>query len=348
MACQQRACYHNPMDFGPIAEHQIDELSAFLRATFQAGPDWPPFQPNVLRWKCIAPHPLWNGSRGYVFRRAGEIVASGTVMPCVFRGAWGELRSACIVDWAANRNVPGGGVLIYKEILSLTESLIGVGGSDDAQRVLPRIGFRSHQTMTTWSHIARPFARFFAETHKTWKSPLRLGRNLAHKFRPWPDAKGWTAQRIPRFDAVIEPVLPNPAIQANTVCVRSAAMLNYFLDCPAAAMEAYLLQRDGKVQGYFIVSRVRTNARIADLWVQSADPADYAAALSQALRHASSHGGAVEAMAGNSSKIAAEAAARAGFTVSGRQPVYLKDPRKRAPVEADLAVGLMETDAFYL
>ncbi len=56
---------------------------------------------------------------------------------------------ACIIDWAASKTAPGAGVAIYQHVLKLTDGLIGVGGSDDAQRVLPRMGFKARQELET-------------------------------------------------------------------------------------------------------------------------------------------------------------------------------------------------------
>ncbi len=72
------------LQINTITEGDVEEVSRFLRNTFQADEKWPPFQPDVVRWKSLTPHPLWQGSRGYVIRREGQIVAHGCAMPTSF------------------------------------------------------------------------------------------------------------------------------------------------------------------------------------------------------------------------------------------------------------------------
>ena len=52
---------------------------------------------------------------------------------------------------------------------------------------------------------------------------------------------------------------------------RTPELLNYFLTCPAARIEAHLLERDHTPVGYFLLSRTARECRIADLWIRSAD-----------------------------------------------------------------------------
>lgn len=275
-------------------------------------------------------------------RRGGEIVAFGCAMPTRFVSAGGGLLVACVIDWAANRAVAGAGVAIYRHIGNLTGGLIGVGGSGDAQRLLPRMGFKQVQELLTYERVTRPVERFLSTGSKSWRDLARLGRNVAWRWRPNGVApRGWTARRVERFDDAVEAVTPRPGLVSATVCYRNAAILNYFLVCPAARMEGYLLEREGRVAGYFVRALVRGECRIAELWVASAEELDWAAAVALA-------GGSPEVSQTSlacGTHVSQLAARRAGYHLLGRQPVYAK---AELPGTLDAAMGMLDTDAFYL
>jgi hypothetical protein len=336
-----------PSDFevSPVTEADVEDVSGFLRDTFHVDASWMPFQPSVVRWKSLVPHPLWQGSRGYLLRRAGEIVAHGCAMPTRFLYQGGEALVACVIDWAASKAVPGGGVAIYQHVSKFTDGLVGVGGSDDAQRVLPRLGFKRRQEFEAYARVTQPLRKFWETPEKSWRDAARLGRSVVRGLRPAEAAaSGWSARRVERFDASVSEVAPRPGLVSATVCYRDAEILNYFLLCPAARMEGYLLLHKDRVAGYFLLAFVRGECRIAELWVASGESSDWAAAY---LVAGEGRAGSQVAV-GCATAVARHAADLAGFSVIGRQPIYVKDPRGKLPAELDAALGMLDTDAFYL
>jgi hypothetical protein len=265
----------------------------------------------------------------------GEIAAHGCAVPSRFLHAGGSALMVCVVDWAASKALPGGGALVYHHIGKLADGLIGVGGSDDAQRVLPRMGFKVLQQLDTSARVLRPLGHFLSTPNRTWKDAAKLARNL------WRHATGahtpvgpWRKRRVEQFDATAP--LPQPGLVSPAVCYRDAALLNYYLACPAARMEGYLLERDGVPAGYLILAAIQGDCRIADLWVQSPDPADWAAALELAC-------------AGRpENRISVAGIAASGFHLIGRQPVFVKDPRRSFPPDLHVALAMADNDAFYL
>ncbi len=157
-------------------------------------------------------------------------------------------------------------------------------------------------------------------------------------------AAGWSARRVERFDQNITPVLPKCGLVSGTVCYRDAEVLNYFLLCPAARMEGYLLEHAGQVSGYFVLANVRGECKIAELWVASAEERDWASAIAVA----SDGRGASQTSVACGAAVARQAAALAGFHVVTRQPVYVKDPKGKLPGTLDAAMGLLDWDGFYL
>jgi hypothetical protein len=330
---------------GKATEADVEEVSRFLRTTFQVNENWTPFRPEVVLWKSLAPHPLWLGSRGYVMRRGGEIVAYGCAMPTRFLYAGGELLVVCVIDWAASKTAAGAGVAIYQHIGKFADGLIGVGGSDDAQRVLPRMGFKQRQELTTYARVTRPLLHFLDTRGGSWRDFARLGRNGLRRLRPvHVPTRGWTARRVERFDTSMEAAAPTPGLVSATVCYRNAGILNYFLLCPAARMQGYLLEREGRVAGYFVRALIRGECRIAELWVASALEADWAAALVLAGEVP----GASQISLACGTKAAQRAAELAGFYAIARQPVYVKDRAGKLPGTLDANIGMLDTDAFYL
>ncbi len=172
------------MQIAPICEADVEEVSGFLRATFGCDEQWTPFRPDVLSWKALTPHPFWEGSRGYAMRRQGEIVAYGSAVPTRFVWEGGDMLVACVIDWAASKAMPGGGVAIYNHIAKFTDGLIGVGGSYDAHRVVKRMGFQQRQEFEIRARVMKPMRRFLGTPGKNWRVVARLWRNVWRSLRP--------------------------------------------------------------------------------------------------------------------------------------------------------------------
>jgi hypothetical protein len=310
----------------------------FLRTVFTVGESHRVFQADVLRWKCFAPHPFWDGSRGYALRYRGEIAAFGCLVPCRFLTGSGTVASCNVIDWAASKAVPGAGIMLYRHIQGLTGTMINIGGTEDARHVLPKIGFQARAEIRHYTRVLRPGRHFRQTGFRDWKSPLRLGRDyreLAH--RP---LAGLTARRVQSFDGVAVEVLPDPSVTRQVVCARTPESLGYFLACPAARMEAYLLDRDGAPVGYFLLSRVQHECRIADLWIRSTERRDWDAAY-----------GAATAAAGQDTHTTAVSAAAwmppPAYRRTHSEPVFVLDPDGLLGGRNDLAVTFLENDAFY-
>lgn len=320
----------------------------FLRTVFGVDESHRMFQPDVLRWKCFAPHPFWQGSRGYALRYKGEIAAFGCLVPCRFLTGSATISSCNVIDWAASTAVPGAGIMLYRHIQGLSGTMINIGGTLDARQVLPRIGFRPGPERHGYARVLRPWRRFRQANPKDWKSPLRLARDLRDLVRTVPAAKdSLTAQRVDGFEAVPAELFPDPAITHQMACARTPALLAYFLACPAAAMEAYLLQRGPTPVGYFLLSRVGCQCRIADLWVRSADLRDWAAAFSAATAAAGADPRVTEVTAATSSPLQAGALAQAGYRRTHTEPVFVLDPDRQLGDRYELSLSLLENDGCY-
>jgi len=308
------------------------------------------FQPDVLHWKCCAPHPFWEGSRGYALRYKGELAAFGCLVPCGFLTGAATVTSCCVIDWAASKAVPGAGVMLYTAIQQLTGTMINIGGTDDARAVLPRMGFRVDQQLEIYTRVLRPW-QHFRQTHprvRDWKAPLRLARDFrelvraAQRLQP-----ALTLRRIDHFDATHAAIMPDPQVTRAVVCTRTPELLNYCLACPAARVEAYLFERDNTPAGYCLLSRVGHQCRIADLWIRSANQDTWAEAYAAAAAAAQSDPQTTEIQAAASLPQQTAALRHAGYRLTNREPLFVLDPQATLAGRSDLAIHLLENDAWY-
>jgi hypothetical protein len=320
----------------------------FLRTVFGVGEGHRMFQADVLRWKCFASHPFWEGSRGYALRYKGEIAAFGCLVPLRFLTGSGTVASCNVIDWAASKVVPGAGIMLYRHIHSLTGTMINIGGTPDARQVLPKIGFQVRAERHAYTRVPRPWRHFRRAYQKDWKSPLRLARDYLELRRAAPGGgHALTARRVDRFDGVPAEAFPDPLVARCVVCARTPESLNYFLACPATKMEAYLLERDHAPAGYFLLSRVGSQCRIADLWIRSTDEQGWAEAYATATAGARLDPYTTEVTAAACSPFETGALAQAGYRRTHAEPVFVLDPESLLGCRNDLAVSLLENDGFY-
>ena len=319
----------------------------FLRTVFGVGESHRMFQADVLRWKCFAPHPFWEGSRGYALRYKDEIAAFGCLVPCRFLTGSGAVGSCNVIDWAASKAVPGAGIMLYRHIQGLTGTMINIGGTGDASQVLPKIGFQKRADIHHYTRVLQPW-RYFRQAHqKDWKSPLRLARDYRELRAAQAAGRALTVRRVDRFDGAAARTFPDPSVTQQVVCARTSESLNYFLACPAAKMDAYLLERDHTPAGYFLLSRVGCQCRIADLWIRSADRQDWAEAYAAATAAARTDPHITQIAVAASLPLETGALQQAGYRRTHAEPVFVLDPGSLLGGRNDLAVSLLENDAFY-
>ena len=308
----------------------------FLRAVFGVTENHRMFQDDVLRWKCLDSHPFWEGGRGYALRHRGAIAAFGCVVPCRFLAGRETVASCNVIDWAASKAVPSAGILLYRHIQQLAGTMINIGGTPEARQVLPRIGFDQRVELHHYTRVLRPL-RHFGAGRKDWKSPLRVARDYRGLTRH-PNA----TLPFRRADDSTTLSFPESALTGQIVCDRTPELLRYVLACPAAPVELYAIET-----GYFLLSHVGQQCRIADIWVRSANSRDWAAGYAAAAEAASTDPHATEITAASSGSLQTAALKAAGFRRTHSEPVFVQDPASKLAGRNDLTVGFLENDAFY-
>ena len=335
------------------ATEDLPELTEFLLGVFHAAADAPFVRPEMMRWKYFAPRPDWSGTRSYLLRSDGRIAAHGGVAPVTFRLPAGRtprtVTSMRVIDWAGGRQVPAAGVRIMRALGTLADTVLAVGGSPDALRVFPKMGFAHCGNVAVFARVVRPWRQFRTDPYpRGWKAPLRLARNTFFSRAALPAAPaGWSCQRVTAFDHTICPALEfRPT--GFTAIERGPALLNYMLACPGAAFGGFQVRQGARVRGYFLLCQVAGQTRLADVRVDSEDADDWNAAFALATRQAAADPATCEILAVASFRQGIAAIEHCGYRFRRHDPIFLLDPRRLLAGAPELNLDLLVGDEAYL
>jgi hypothetical protein len=326
----------------PLTEEDLPEIRSFLNGVFGSPENHPPFQTETMRWKAFAPHPFWTGSRSYGVKHQGKLIAHGVLLPLRFLTAASELSVNCVIDWAADPKVGGGGVAIYMELAKLTQLQIGIGGSEMARAALPRMRFKVHQNVGLFERRERIIKHHLTSAPGDWKTPLRIGRDVLRNVRQERvnTESSLSARRVKAFSG--ESSVPMPAPYDAACSARTPAFLDYMLQCPVAAIEAYVFEKGGKPVGYCVLGRVKNSCRIADLWIEDHQ---WAPALALAAKLARADHATTSILIAGSTPVLRTVLAQQGFRLLYEMPLFL---RGTPTPDGAVYLSLLDNDAFYL
>jgi hypothetical protein len=129
---------------------------------------------------------------------------------------------------------------------------------------------------------------------------------------------------------------------------RSPARLRHALACPIVPIELYALERGGRSGGYFLLSYAPGQARVADMWLASDEPADWRALIHGAVQRARSRSGLAELIVWSSDPSLSRILADCGFHERLNLPIsLLASPGTSLPDDI-MRVQMLDSDAFYL
>jgi hypothetical protein len=157
-------------------------------------------------------------------------------------------------------------------------------------RLLPFIGFaQSNTVVTMYARPLRPLLYLYGTQCPRWRLAARCLRNAIWALRAPARATGsWRARRVPT-EQVAAAAIPWPAPKRGTaVLERSASVMSYWLQCPAAPMELYAVEDGSGTAGYFVLALAPGQARLADCWLDSDAPAAWEALVQLAVAQARS------------------------------------------------------------
>jgi Acetyltransferase (GNAT) domain len=330
------------------SEHKdLPALAKFLVRVYQFDPPDHHADTRLLEWKYLSPRPGWDGSRSYVLEKDGEIVAHGGVSPVTFRlPTGGTVSSLTITDWAADPSNPGVGVMLYRKLTEMAPTSFVIGGAPVTRQIVPRIGFRHVGDALTYTCWLRPW-REFRTRPCTGRSVLRLLHGLAHPL-PISSRLGrrWEFVPVREFDDSLQPIL-SAAKRTWTICQRTVADLNYLLKCPHLEMRGFLLRRQRRLGGYFILGKSGWEARLLDLVVDSEDVNDWKHACAAVTRTALLDPEVCRVRALCAVPILRQALARSGYWCQYKERIALHDPADALGRAFPVCFQLFDGDSGY-
>jgi len=331
-----------------LSPGQRETLIDFLTNVFQLPRTAPFVDWRLMEWKYDEARPDWEGSRSYAWMDGDKIGAHACLCPVRYRAGGSEVTGSYLIDWAADRRSPGAGGLLLRKLGGMFQVLLAIGGSEDTQSILPKLGYKQAGEIAFFTRVIRPWRQFRTDPFpRGWKAPLRLARNAAWSMKPAPSVPaGWTCARVPAF-AEEHRALLGAEVGFPATC-RTPELMNYWLRCPGAALSAFVIQFGGSLKGWFVLAGVGGVVRIADLRVVSSNPQDWEAAYALATRTGLSDPQGCELVAAASTPVGQAAILRNGFRRHHSEPVFLLDAKGVLAPYAPVEIALMESDAAYL
>ena len=336
------------LQFQPTVPSDLEGVSALLVAGFRAVPDAPFVDPKLLRWKYFEAGPQWEGSRGYVLKKNSTIEAHCGVWPVELHFAGKKVTCVCFVDWVSDRSLPGAGFLLKKKVMALTETSIVVGGSDDTRAVIPSLGFKPVSEASSFVRIVRPWRQYRTRPSEGMsRDAARLLRNTSWTRRTVRSdiAKDWSAIPVKSFDGI---TIDDQYCSDHPTPWRSAEYLNYWLRAPTVEVTGFVVEKQKRVRGYFLLSRVGGQARIADVRLSSTKQEEWNGAYSLAAKAAAEDPATCEIVAVASTLFSEIALLSIGFRQRGAEPIYLHDPQKKLRDAPSIFWNLIDADAAYI
>ncbi len=312
-------------EFRSTSPRDAGAISAFLQRVLAIGPEHPVIEPRHLHWKNWEDRPEWSGSRGYVITRENEIVAHGTVVPLGLEWEDKRLKVVYLIDWAADPKSVGSGVSLMQRIGHLADAIIAIGGSEMTQKILPGLGFKIRGAVTLYAMPLRPMKRLARETKLDLRSGARFARSMLWWLQtPSGQVDGWEVRRISP-DQLAQTAILWPGRKPEIAFFeRSAEAMSYFLRCPAAAMEIHVVMKAGSIRGYFLLAFALAQARIVDLWMDSADREDWRTLVQLAVRTAKQNSEVAEVVSMGNDSLTSQGLLHCGFHTRGRAPFFLR------------------------
>jgi hypothetical protein len=285
--------------------------------------------------------------------RGEEILAHAAVVPgaCLFgtdRSRGQRARMLHVIDWAARPTATGAGVSLLKHVGQGADALLAIGGSQQTLQLLPHLGFCSVGSATCYVRPLHPARILTPSAHPASTLLPRFARSVLWSLQaPSGNPDGWTVRRVDSSElSRLASVLPAPWPDVM-VLERSEALFRYALACPVAPMDLYLVEQSGKPRGYFLLSFAFRQARLADCWMDSADPADWYVLIQCAVRQAKRHPRAAELAAWASDAELSERLQECGFHARDELPVQIHAPRTPDLTSYTLRVQMLDNDAAY-
>jgi hypothetical protein len=332
------------LEFAPTIPAWLGQVQELFKIAFPLNPEAKPLESELVAWKYFDPHPFWPDPRSYVVRRDQEIAAHIGLAPVRFATPRGPVDSGQFLDWMANPRIAGSGVFAYWECLGVVDTVLVIGGSEDALRILPKMKWlRRIPDVRLYARPLQVWGTIAGMRRSRLKTPFKLARNLLWSVvPPLPSSGDWRALPVPFLTTVWTP-------QGNfTPIERTTDWLNFHLKCPAVRFEAILLDRGGRPAGHALLAHAGPQVRIADFAIDTMDEEQWTQACSALIRTVAAEPGSYEVAAASSLPFLQRVFERCGLRNRGSMPAYLGDPKNKFASGDLLELSLLTGDSSYL
>jgi hypothetical protein len=328
-------------------QNDLPALAKFLVRVYKFEPSDFHADLRLLEWKYLCPRPGWQGGRSYLLEKDGNIVAHAGVCPVSFRLPTGQtVSSLTMMDWAADSVIPGVGVMLLRKLMGMAPTSFIIGGAPVTRQIAPRIGFRQAGEALTYAAWLRPW-REFRTRPRTGRTVLRLLHGWVHPVPIRSRLSGrWEFVPVGEFDDSLQPILSGAKLPW-TFCQRTVADLNYLLKCPHLEMGGFLLRRQGRLGGYFIMGKADWEARLLDLVVDSEDVNDWKHACAAVTKAALLDPEVCRIRALSTVPILSQALAWNGYWCQYKEPIALHDPADVLGQAFPVSFQLFDGDSGY-
>jgi hypothetical protein len=128
---------------------------------------------------------------------------------------------------------------------------------------------------------------------------------------------------IERGWAAVEPGAGGAEGAAVPASERDAPFFRYLDRCPVARCLTYDIVNEGRKAGFFALSVLREQSRVAGVWLENPSTENWRTAFHLAQDAALKHTNTSELVASCATQASAAAAAQAGMRLRARAPVFL-------------------------
>ena len=334
--------------FRPTTPTDESAVRSLLQEAHGAAPGHPMFEGRHLHWKYWEPRADWQGSRSYVLTRDDRPVAHAAIVPAVCSWGHERLKLLHVIDWAAHPDARGAGNTLMRHIGALADAIVTSDGAAAALRLLPFLGFADSGTVVTqYARPIRPLLYLTGADTPRWRLVARCVRNTLWALRA--PAGAPRVQRSRPIDAgkLGGAAIPWPAPRyGSAVLERSAAVMSYWLQCPAAPVEFHVVENGAAAEGYFVLAYAPGQARLADCWLDCDTPAAWDALVQLAVQQAARHSAVAEVAAICSEPLLAAALQRCGFHARSSRPLLVRANGVRLPA-AGIRIQMLDDDTAY-
>jgi len=320
-----------------------------IRELFAAVALHPNIDAQALDWKYWQPRADWEGPRSFVLNDDDVPVAHGAIIPncCAWKGQ--RISVIHVIDWAARPGVVGAGVALMKHIGRQAQALLAIGGSAQTQQILPLIGFRDVGVVTGYVRTLHPLRLLRSGGLPAWRLVPRFARSVMWTLGARSTAgSDWQTRRVAAADvAAVEQVLPVPT-RGMAVLERSTELFRYALACPIVPMELHVIERMGRVRGYFLLASAPGQVRVVDCWVDSDERADWRALILCAVAQAGRDAQAAEVVIWANDPLLAEVLHECGFHARQVAVARLRTAQGAPMPPLPLRLQMLDCDAAFL